>query len=107
MVKISILYPNDKNARFDLDYYVRKHMPLAIKLLGAHTGYRSVSVERGIDGAFQGADAPYVAVCHFQFDSPEDLNAALAAEGPILQGDIPNYTDITPIFQVGEVLISA
>jgi hypothetical protein len=47
MTKISVLYPNQKNAQFDIEYYLEKHMPLSIKLLSAHPGYRGYSVERG------------------------------------------------------------
>jgi uncharacterized protein (TIGR02118 family) len=107
MVKISIMYPNKENVRFDMRYYVDTHMPLAIELLGAHTGYHGVSVESGINGAIQGADAVYVAMCHFQFDSIENFMAAFSAHAEVLGGDIPNYTDVTPVFQASEVLISA
>lgn len=50
MVRISILYPNSKGSRFDVSYYVETHMPMSIRLLSAHPGYRGVSVERGIAG---------------------------------------------------------
>lgn len=106
MVKLSILYPNSTKSRFDITYYVEKHMPLAIKLLGAEPGFRGVSVERGIDGAFAEAQAAYVAMCHFQFDSQENCMHALATHAAVLQGDIPNYTDIAPLFQLSDVLIS-
>ena len=35
MTKISILYPNTPGERFDLDYHVKTHMPLSIKLPSA------------------------------------------------------------------------
>ena len=105
MIKISILYPNKTPARFDLSYYVDTHMPKSIELLSAHPGFRGVSVERGLGGAAPGADAAYVAMCHFLFDSAESFNAAFAAHAGVLQGDMPNYTDIEPVIQVSEVLI--
>ena len=43
MFKISILYPNNKGARFDLAYYVDTHIPMAIRLLGAHTGFNGLT----------------------------------------------------------------
>jgi uncharacterized protein (TIGR02118 family) len=106
MIKICILYPNKTNARFDMGYYVNKHMPLSIKLLGAHPGFKGVSVERGVSGGLPAADAAYVAMCHFLFDSLENFAAAFAQHAAVLQGDIPNYTDLEPIIQVNEVLIS-
>ena len=106
MTKISILYPNTPRARFDLDYYVKKHMPLSIKLLSAHPGYRGVSVEHGVAGGVPGTDASYIAMCHFSFVSADDFLAAFMPHAEVLQGDMPNYTDIVPVIQVNEVLIA-
>jgi uncharacterized protein (TIGR02118 family) len=106
MITITILYPNAPGARFDMDYYVDKHMPMSIALLGAHPGFKGVSVERGVGGAAPGSDAPYFAMCHFRFDSAESFMAAFAPNAAALQGDIPNYTDVAPVIQVNEVLIS-
>jgi uncharacterized protein (TIGR02118 family) len=106
MKKISILYPNSQGARFDMRYYVETHMPRSIELLSAHPGFRGVSVERGLGGAEPGTDAAFVAMCHFLFDSIEDFMAAFMPHAAELQGDMQNYTDIKPIIQVNEVLIS-
>lgn len=106
MTKISILYPNNKGARFDLSYYIDIHMPMSIELLSAHPGFRSVSVEHGLGGGIPGTDAAYVAMCHYQFDSIENFMAAFTPHAAALQGDMPNYTDIEPVIQVNEVLIS-
>ena len=44
MIRASILYPNSAGKRFDFEYYRNKHIPLAIKLLGAHPEYKGISV---------------------------------------------------------------
>jgi uncharacterized protein (TIGR02118 family) len=106
MTKISILYPNTKGARFDMRYYVATHMPMSIKLLGAHPGFKGISVERGIGGAVPGSEPTYIAMCHFLFNSVEDFLAAFMPNAEALQGDMPNYTDIEPVIQINEVLIS-
>jgi len=106
MIKISILYPNNKDSRFDMGYYIDTHMPLAIGLLSAHSGFKGVSVEHGLGGAMPGTDAAYSVMCHFLFDSTEDFIAAFMPHAAVLQGDMPNYTDIAPIIQISEVLIS-
>jgi len=106
MKKISILYPNNKDSRFDMRYYIDTHMPWSIGLLSAHPGFKGVSVERGLGGAEPGSDATYVAMCHFLFDSVEDFMAAFMPHAEKLQGDMPNYTDIKPVIQFNEVLIS-
>jgi len=106
MTRISILYPNKKGSRFDFGYYVETHMPMSIRLLSAHPGFRSVSVERGVGGAAPGSEPAYVAMCHFLFASIEDFMAAFMPNAETLQGDIPRYTDIEPVIQFNEVLIS-
>jgi uncharacterized protein (TIGR02118 family) len=106
MTKISILYPNNKGSRFDMSYYVDIHMPMSIALLSTHPSFKGVSVERGIGGAEPGADATYLAMCHFLFNSMEDFLAAFAPHAATLQGDMPNYTDIKPVVQVSQVVIS-
>ena len=106
MVKISILYPNRPGARFDMAYYIEKHMPRSIELLSAYPGFRAVSVEKGVGGAADGAEAAYIAMCHYSFESVEAFMAAFMPHAPELQGDIPNYTDVVPVIQINEVLIS-
>ena len=106
MIKISILYPNNKGARFDMRYYVDTHMPMAIELLSTHSGFKGVSVERGLGGLISEADAVYVAMCYFMFDSTEDFIDAFTPHAAVLQGDIPNYTDIEPVIEINEVVLS-
>lgn len=106
MIKISILYPNNKGSRFNLSYYITTHMPMSIDLLSVHPGFRGVSVEHGLGGAVPGTDAAYIAMCHFLFDSAENFMAAFMPNAAVLQDDMSNYTDIEPIIQINEVLIS-
>ncbi len=106
MTKISILYPNQKGARFDMRYYLDTHMPRSIELLSKHCGFQAVSVERAVAGAEPGSDAPYLVGCQWLFDSFEDFLAAFMPHEEILRGDIPNYTDIRPTIQISEVVFS-
>jgi uncharacterized protein (TIGR02118 family) len=106
MIKTSIFYPNTKGSRFDMNYYLTKHMPASIKRLSASTGFRGVSVERGVGGGAPGSDPTYIAMCHYLFDSSEDFLAAFNQHAELLQGDIPNYTDIEPVIQFSAVEIT-
>jgi hypothetical protein len=45
-------------------------------------------------------------MCHFLFDSADTFAEAFSVHAPVLQGDIPNYTNASPVIQVSEVLIS-
>jgi len=106
MIKISILYPNTPNARFDQQYYLERHIPMALEIFSAHAGYKGVSIERGQAGAIPGTEAAFAVMCHFLFDSADDFMAAFTPHAEKLQGDIANYTDVEPIIQVSEVLVA-
>ena len=106
MITISILYPLTNGARFNMDYYLTKHMPVSIEKLSAGTGYRGVSVERGVSGAAPGSEPAFVAMCQYVFDSAEDFLAAFNQHAELLQGDIPNFTDIQPVIQFSSVEIT-
>lgn len=106
MIKISLFYPNNKSSRFDMTYYVTKHMPASIEKLSLGKSFRGVSVKRGLGGESPESDPAYVAMCHFLFDSAEDFLAAFNQHAAFLQGDMPNYTDITPTIQFSAVEIS-
>jgi uncharacterized protein (TIGR02118 family) len=93
-------------SRFDMAYYVEKHMPMSIRLLSPHPGFRGVSVEKGVAGAPPGSAPAYVAMCHFTFESVETFMDAFLPHAATLEGDIPKYTDVAPVIQFNEVLIS-
>ena len=95
MIRISVMYP--KPAKFDFDYYQNKHMKLVHKLLDSY-GLVKTEVNKGIGAS------PYVAVGHLIFNSMEDMQKALQDHDPELAADLENFTDVTPQFQIGEIL---
>ncbi|MFZ2725524.1 MAG: EthD family reductase [Methylococcaceae bacterium] len=106
MIKISILYPNNDNAYFDVDYYLNNHIPLAMDYLSSHSGFRGMSIEQGIGSSVPNQAAAYLIMCHFIFESLEDFMQAFMPHAPQLQADIPNYTDINPIIQISNILMA-
>lgn len=106
MFNIASIYPRKENYRFDFDYYLNRHMPLSIERLSGAKGFKGVSVERGVSIEDPRIDSSYVAMCHYYFDSLEDFMAAFMPHAEELQGDIINYTDIEPVIQINEVMIS-
>jgi len=107
MVRISILYPNKLGARFDFHYYTESHMPMSIRLLSSHEGFRGVTVTEGFSGARPGSPAPFIAMCCFDFESVKDFLCAFTPHAEVLQNDIAKYTDIAPLIQFSEVLINS
>src|SRR5215475_7769128 len=100
MIKVSVLYPSKPGHRFDVDYYLTVHMPMAARLLG--TAVKEISVEIGIAGA-PGEPAPYAAIVGFSCESVDAFMGAFMPIAGQLQGDIPNYTDIAPVVQISEI----
>lgn len=101
MIKVSVLYPSRPGSRFDVDYYLTVHMPMAARLLG--TAVKDTSVEIGIGGGAPNEPAPYAAIAGFTCDSVEAFTAAFTPVAGQLRGDIPNYTDIAPVIQISEI----
>ena len=96
MIRFSVLYPKTDGAKFDHDYYLGSHIPLAIEKWGIDPS--QVTVEKGING-------PYEAAVHFTFESQDALGAALGSEGSgEVMADTANYTDIAPVVQTSEVV---
>jgi uncharacterized protein (TIGR02118 family) len=106
MFNISSIYPSKEGYSFDFDYYLNRHMPLSIERLSGAKGFRGVSVERGVSIEDPKIESSYVAMCHYYFDTLEDFTAAFMPHAEELQGDIINYTDIEPVIQINEVMIS-
>ena len=103
MIKISFLYPNKENAKFDHDYFVNKHMVLAIEKQRS-LGLLQFDIEKGIAGGSPDAMAPYIAMGHIYFDSMEKFQISMEQVGEELMADVANFTDIEPIVQISEVL---
>ena len=94
MIRSSVLYPETEGAAFDHDYYREHHVPLAMRAWGLSRA----EINKGVDG-------PYVATVHFEFESAEAMQAAMAGEGTAeVLGDVANYTSITPILQTSEII---
>jgi hypothetical protein len=60
VIKVSVLYPNTQGCKFDMNYYLTRHMPMVQQKLGA--ACKRMAVEEGIAGGGPGAPATYVAI---------------------------------------------
>lgn len=106
MNTISILYPNKLDSEFNFQYYTEIHMPRSIQLLSTHPGFKGVSVERGFGTAETGTEVTYIAICHFTFDTVQSFIEAFTPHANELQEDMKNFTEIIPIIQFNDILIS-
>ena len=101
MIKVSVLYPNNAGSRFDMPYYLTKHIPMVQQKLGA--ALKGTSVEQGLAGAEPGTPPAYLAMGHLLFDSVEAFLQSFGPHAAAIVGDIPNYTNTQPTIQVSEI----
>ncbi len=99
---ITVLYPNVEDATFDLDYYMTKHMPLVAERFASH-GFKGWRVTRFI-GTPQGGKAIYSVMATLEFDHADQFRAAIAAEGGVVLGDVPNFSNKEPVIMIGDIV---
>lgn len=103
MIKVSVMYPNQAEARFDHEYYRDKHMPMVKAKMGDTCKY--YTVDKGLAGGAPDQPATYVGMCHIFCDSVEDFQAGFGPHAEEILADIPNYTDLSPVIQISEVVV--
>ncbi|HUA20597.1 MAG TPA: EthD family reductase [Bryobacteraceae bacterium] len=103
MVKVSVLYPYKEGGRFDMDYYMKSHIPMVQRKLG--TACKEVTVEQGISGADPATKPAYTLTAHMLFDSADAFRAAFGPHAAEILADIANYTEIQPVVQVSDVIL--
>ena len=97
---ITVLYENTEDATFDLDYYMAKHMPLVgekFKPFGLK-GWRVLKAGSGLSGE----KSLYSIIALLEFDSADQFKAAVAAEGGPVFGDVPNFSNKSPVVVIGD-----
>jgi len=103
MIKVSVMYPNTPGARFDHSYYKDKHMPMVARLMGDSCKY--YTVDKGMNGGAPGTPPLYIGMCHLFSESAEAFQAGFAPHVEEIMADVSNYTDLTPLMQMSEVVV--
>jgi len=103
MIKVSVMYPYAAEARFDHHYYIHKHMPMVKRLMGE--ACLSYTVDKGLAGGAPGSPPSYITLCQMLCPSVESFQAAFAPHAKAIMADIVNYTDLSPVLQINEVLV--
>lgn len=103
MIKVTVLYANGPNVRFDHAYYRDRHMPLLKARMGESC--KLYTVEKGLAGGAPGSPPPFIALCHIYCDSLASFQAGFGPHAAEIMGDIANYTDVSPLLQISEVVV--
>ena len=60
MIKVGVFYPYSDGAKFDMNYYVSKHMPMAREKFGS--ACKGMGIEQGVAGGAPGSPPAFVAM---------------------------------------------
>lgn len=102
LIKVSIMYPFSEGKTFNMEYYETKHMPMVAGFLGANLV--KYTIEKGLSSGIPNQPLPFAAIGIFYVKSLSDYQAAIGPNRDAIRGDFANYTDITPVILVSEVV---
>ena len=93
MIRVSVFYPKSDDVTFDHDYYRDTHVPMCTAAWNV-----TAEIDKGLDG-------PNVAAVHLFFESMDAMGTAMASPDTAkIMADVANYTNITPVMQVSEIV---
>ncbi|OAP56282.1 hypothetical protein AYL99_09461 [Fonsecaea erecta] len=104
-VNATVLYPAEADATFDLNYYLKTHMPLVSENWGQYglKGWQVIQFQPAPDGA-----KPYSIGALLTWDDADGLKKALASkEAATVFGDVPNFSNKSPLFIAGDIVGSS
>lgn len=97
---LTVLFPNSDGATFDFDYYINHHVPLVLDIYGKSIRrYEVIKPSEGLGGS----KPPYIAITNIWIADEEAYAAASRNAREKFGPDIPNFTNVTPTGQTGEL----
>ena len=107
MIRVTVLFPRTSDSHFDMEYYLTKHVPMTKAKLQSLGIPVEAEVDEGIASITPGEPAPYAAIGYLLFEKMEDLQNGLATHGAEIMADIPNFTNVQPQIQIGNIVFGA
>lgn len=104
--RVSIVYEQLPGAAFDAEYYMNRHLPLAVGTSLRHSRILDCDVDFPMD--LPGDPPPAVCICNLYFEDQQqmqrfrDLFASGHPDTGPVRADEPNYTTIAPSFNAGQ-----
>lgn len=102
LIKISVMYPYAEGKTFNMEYYETKHMPMVAGYLGANLV--KYTIKKGLSSGIPNQPLPYLAIGTFYVKSLSEYQAAIAPNRDAIRADFANYTNVTPVILVSEVV---
>lgn len=96
---VTVLYPAKEGAKFDMDYYLKTHMPLVSNRWGP------LGLKQWYITDLRQSGGPYSVQATLIWDTGFDgFKAANDAHGAEVMGDVANFSSEQPVLAVGGVL---
>ncbi len=102
LIKVSVMYPFAEGKTFNMEYYETKHMPMVAGFLGSNLV--KYTIEKGFASGIPNTPLPFLAIGTFYVKNLSDYQAAIGPNRDSIRSDIPNYTNISPIILVSEIV---
>ncbi|WP_405368900.1 EthD family reductase [Nonlabens sp. Asnod2-A12] len=102
MIKVSVMYPNSKDVKFDTEYYKNNHLPMVANKLG--DALKGLELDLGIASKTPGELAPYVVIAHLKFDDVASFQAAFGPHAAVFAADVENYSNVQADLQISELV---
>ena len=102
LIKISVMYPYAEGKTFNVEYYETKHMPMVASFLGSNLV--KYTIEKGLSSGIPNQPLPFIAIGIFYVKSLSEYQAAIAPNRDAIRADFANYTNVTPVILVSEVI---
>lgn len=102
LIKVSIMYPFAEGKTFDMEYYETRHMPMVAGLLGSNLV--KYTIEKGLASGIPNTPLPFMAIGSFYVKDLGEYRAAITPNREAIRSDFPNYTNISPVILVSEIV---
>jgi len=102
LIKVSIMYPYAEGKTFNMEYYETKHMPMVAGFLGSNL--IKYTIEKGLASGIPTQPLPFMAIGTFYIKSLSEYQAAIGPKRDAIRADFANYTNISPVILVSEVV---
>ncbi|RAJ89873.1 uncharacterized protein (TIGR02118 family) [Larkinella arboricola] len=102
LIKVSIMYPYAEGKTFNMEYYETKHMPMVAAFLGSNLV--KYTIDRGVASGIPNQPLPFMAIGTFYVKSLSEYQSAIGPNREAIRADFANYTNITPVILVSEVI---
>ncbi len=102
LIKVSVMYPFAEGKTFDMEYYEAKHMPMVASFLGSNLV--KYTIEKGMASGIPNTPLPFMAIGTFYIKNLSEYQAAIGPNRDAIRSDFANYTNVSPIILVSEVV---